>query len=301
MRALRSTAAVALIALAALAPAARAAGPPLLGGETKVRYTGTPKGGGEARVEVDAGTDTITYLWLRAPRVTRCGSGSKHVWREEVGLVNAPFHIGRGRHVVKRETGTYPGDRTTWDLRFDAAWNKVTLTYTTHFRHNYLGRCSGKARIVAKHVLPTTWWQLGAYAGTTGQGQPIAFTASSHSTRAGKWTYTDFLARDLKTTVTFTCDDRFTAARELALDLSQEAGANGAGISEGSLGATLTPGGVAREKLGGTEHLYAELAGKIAGTKVSGTITPNGEHAGADGATGSCYGQPIAFSATRTG
>lgn len=289
-----------LVAVAAGVPTARAAGPPLLGGESTVRYLGTPKGGGEVRIEMDAGTDAITYLWLRAPRVTRCGTGGRRVWREEVGLVNAPFHVGRGRHVVKRVRGVYPGDRTTWDLRFDAAWSKVTLTYSARFRHNYLGRCSGKARVVAKHQLPKAWWQLGAYAGTTGQGLPIALTATAHSTRAGKWTTTDFLVRDLKATVAFTCDDGFTATRELALDLSQETG-KGSAIAEGSLAAALTPGGMARDKLTGAERIYAEVSGTLAGTKATGTIRPTGEHLTADGDSGSCSGPPVPFTAARSG
>ncbi|QEC49429.1 hypothetical protein FSW04_18870 [Baekduia soli] len=303
MHPFRPAVVIALLVIAAWAPAARAAGPPLLGGEDKVHYTGTPKGGGEFRLEMDAGTDTITYLWLDAKRITRCGPPGRRVWREQTGLVNRPFHVGRDRHVVKRLRNTiYPGDLESWDLRFDRTWSTVTLHYLTHYRHNYLKRCSGKATIVARHQPPKTWWQLGTYAGTTGQGLPITFTAAAHSTRAGAWTYTDFLARDLKATVTFTCDDGFTTTRELALDLSQEAGdATGSSAVQSALSATLTPGGVARDRLSGAEQVYAELSGALAGAQATGTIRPQGEHVTADGGSASCSGDPVSFTAARTG
>ena len=295
---------VVLLAVVAGVPlTARAAGPPLLGGEDKVIYKGKVGVAGEFRVEMDAGTDTVTQLWLNVPRAARCVRNGRSVRRDHVGLINKPFHVGRSRHVVKTlRAGVYRGDRERYDLRFDAAWTKVTLKYSTHFRHNYLGRCTAKIRVVAPHQPPAKHWQLGRYTGTTAQSLPISWTAAAHSRRAGAWTYTDFLVRDLRVTVAFTCGDGFTATRELAPDLSNETG-SGLSVTDGTLAGRLTPGGVAQDTLSGrAEQLWADLSASMADTRASGTITPQGEHVAANATeSSSCSGQPISFTASRTG
>jgi hypothetical protein len=114
-------------------------------------------------------------------------------------------------------------------------------------------------------------------------------TATLSSKRAGAWTYTNFLARDLTATVAFTCSDG-TASRTLAVESGEEK------IFGGVLSATLTPRGFPRSSLADSEQ-YAELEAKLSGTRATGTIKPGGGH----GEWGSCSGDPIAFSVSRTG
>ena len=102
-----------------------------------------------------------------------------------------------------------------WKLRLSANGERLTGSVRSHWRSSVGESCRGNAKFSAKHVMLSSFYDLGTYAGTTSQGLPLSFRAAlapPSDFRAGT-----FDLRDVSVPVRLACSDGSTIDRTLTV------------------------------------------------------------------------------------
>jgi hypothetical protein len=218
MRVVGRTLAAGCLGLAALAAAPGTASadirlPDRHGGEPMIEYQGKGKSW-TAEINGLPGSRTISWVSVVGRAVCRKpGSTWRGGWTY---LIDRKVKFDKKGRLTYRPQGRYERVyHRVWKLRLSANGERLTGSIRSHWRSSAGESCRGNANFSAKHVMLSTFYDLGTYTGTTSQGAPLSFRAAiapPSDFRAGT-----FDLRDVSVPVRLACTNGATIDRTLTV------------------------------------------------------------------------------------